>query len=246
MKRSRILSILLAMTMVFTMIPAGIIVAEDIEDTPAVVETQQEPVPVEEPAPAPAPAPVEEPVSAPAPAPVEEPAPAPAPAPVEEPAPVADPDPVEEPAPAADPVPAENPIQEEESAPEEENEGTVHSDVIEGSGVEEESDLTEKPDETMLLTVYLPEKTELSRSKASSYAEYAESMFPAILMQKAQPNRQRILKQQKNLTRKKNLLLRKNLKKNQSLKMKKNPQKRLRNLSLTAKRWSNTMGQLKR
>ncbi|MBQ8920719.1 MAG: ABC transporter permease [Oscillospiraceae bacterium] len=43
-----------------------------------------------------------------------------------------------------------------------------------------------KPDETMLLTVYLPEDSELSRSRASSYAEYAESMFPAILMQKAQ------------------------------------------------------------
>ena len=43
-----------------------------------------------------------------------------------------------------------------------------------------------KPDENILLTVYLPEKTKLGRSTASSYADYAVSMFPVILMQKAE------------------------------------------------------------
>ena len=43
-----------------------------------------------------------------------------------------------------------------------------------------------KPDNTMLLTVYLPDDSEISRSKASSYAEYAVKMFPAVLMQKAE------------------------------------------------------------
>ena len=43
-----------------------------------------------------------------------------------------------------------------------------------------------KPDESILLTVYLPADTELSRSKASSFADFAKDMFQFVLMQKAE------------------------------------------------------------
>lgn len=42
-----------------------------------------------------------------------------------------------------------------------------------------------KPDAAYALTVYLPDDTELSRSKASKFASFAEDNFAAILMQKA-------------------------------------------------------------
>ncbi|MBR3267109.1 MAG: ABC transporter permease [Oscillospiraceae bacterium] len=43
-----------------------------------------------------------------------------------------------------------------------------------------------KPDSTIMLTVYLPEDSDISRSKASSFADYAQESFAAVLMQKAE------------------------------------------------------------
>ena len=42
-----------------------------------------------------------------------------------------------------------------------------------------------KPDDSFLLTVYLPDKTELSRSTARSFVSFVESNFKSLLMQKA-------------------------------------------------------------
>ena len=42
-----------------------------------------------------------------------------------------------------------------------------------------------KPEQAFLLTVYLPEQTKVSRSKAGTFADFAQSRFPALLMQKA-------------------------------------------------------------
>ena len=52
MKRSRLLSILLAMTMVFTMIPAGMMAEPEDVAEPAVVENNEGSAPEENPAPA--------------------------------------------------------------------------------------------------------------------------------------------------------------------------------------------------
>jgi len=43
-----------------------------------------------------------------------------------------------------------------------------------------------KPDETYLLSVYLPENTNISRSRASSFADESAGMFSAVLLQKAE------------------------------------------------------------
>jgi len=42
-----------------------------------------------------------------------------------------------------------------------------------------------KPDDTLMLTVYLAPDTDLSRSKASSFADYVQQSFAVVLMQKA-------------------------------------------------------------
>ena len=50
-----------------------------------------------------------------------------------------------------------------------------------------------KDEQTFLLTVYLPENSEISRGKASRFADYAESCFSGILMQKAQLTQEAVM-----------------------------------------------------
>jgi len=185
MKKNRVLSFILALTMMVSLVfPADIFAEGEFESAPDAVESVEETVsveeaPVEEPAaaeeaPAEEPAPVEEaPVEEPAPAeeaPVEEPAPveeAPVeePAPVEE-APVEEPAPVEE-APAEEPAPVEEaPVEEvpaeevpaEESAPAEE---AVTEETSEDEALEPEEEVATFVIENDVLTAYNGEEAEV-------------------------------------------------------------------------------------
>ena len=68
---------------------------------------------------------------------------------------------------------------------------TMYKSMDEAAAAVTEKDTTvilrvTKPDESLMLTVYLPENSELSRSKASDFADFVKSAFPVVLMQKAQ------------------------------------------------------------